>query len=415
MKCPVCGFDMVESRVGFLCINCGHIESADKAAATNAVSKNVVSTPVQTTATADTAENIQSTPAPPPVSNNGNSAVAANPNPAAAVPAAAEPQNAPLAALEIKNLCKTFGTFKAVDDLTFTVRQGEVFGLLGPNGSGKTTTMNMISGLNAQTSGAIQIMGLDILSSTRQVHGMLGFVPQETALYEELSAWRNMEFHADLYGVPRKEKSQRIISLLQLVQLFDRKDSLVRTFSGGMKRRLAIARALLHEPKIIYLDEPTIGVDVQARRVIWDYILALRAQGKTILITTNYLEEAEALCDRLAIIDQGKLIVLDTPNRLKQKYGGRVLEVETFDPKNARNALNSLTNIVTLEELGTLKEDITIEAQGNILKITVRGSEWLVAQVINLLALKNEIKKISVREPDLDEIFLRLTGSALRD
>ena len=315
-------------------------------------------------------------------------------------------------AIEVKNLCKSFDNVKAVDDLTFSVPQGEIFGLLGPNGSGKTTTINMISGLSAQTSGEIRIMGLDVTGNARQVHRMLGFVPQETALYEELSAWRNMEFHADLFGVPRREKRQRVTNLLEMVKLLDRKDSLVRTFSGGMKRRLAIARALLHEPQLIYLDEPTIGVDVQARRVIWDYILNLRDQGKTVLITTNYLEEAEALCDQLAIIDHGKLITLETPDRLKQLYGGKIIEVDTVDPMNARNALSNAFDDLTLEELA---HAISIDQYGTLLKITIRGEESLVAQVINLLAQKNEIQKISIREPDLDDVFLQLTGSALRD
>jgi ABC-2 type transport system ATP-binding protein len=225
-------------------------------------------------------------------------------------------------AIEMKELCKTFGKFQAIDHLSLTVNQGEIFGLLGPNGSGKTTTINMMSGLSVPTSGQVKVMGHDVHHAARQVRQILGSVPQETALYEELTAWVNMDFHADLFGIPRKEKKERITKLLELVQLLDRKHSRVNTFSGGMKRRLALGRALLHDPQLIYLDEPTLGVDVQARRAIWDYILSLRDQGKTILITTNYLEEAQALCGRLAIIDHGKLIVVDTPSHLKQIYGG---------------------------------------------------------------------------------------------
>src|SRR5436853_1587767 len=221
-------------------------------------------------------------------------------------------------AIEIQNLCKTFGTLNAVDHLSLTIQQGEIFGLLGPNGSGKTTTINMISGLSVPTSAELRVMGNDVRHYARQVHQILGSVPQETALYEELSAWTNMDFHADLFGIPRKEKKERIIKMLELIQLLDRKDSRVSTFSGGMKRRLALGRALLHDPQLIYLDEPTLGVDVQARRVIWDYILSLRDQGKTVLITTNYLEEAQALCERIAIIDRGKLVAEDTPDHLKQ-------------------------------------------------------------------------------------------------
>src|SRR5436309_5726112 len=216
-------------------------------------------------------------------------------------------------AIEMIDLCKDFASFRAVDHLSLTVQQGEIFGLLGPNGSGKTTTINMLSGLSVPTSGEVRVMGYDVRHQARQVRQLLGSVPQETALYEELTAWTNMDFHADLFGIPRKEKKQRITKLLELVQLFDRKDSRVGTFSGGMKRRLALARALLHDPQLIYLDEPTLGVDVQARRAIWDYILALRDQGKTVLIATNYLEEAQALCERIAIVDHGSLAAVDTP------------------------------------------------------------------------------------------------------
>ncbi|HEY6540332.1 MAG TPA: ATP-binding cassette domain-containing protein, partial [Ktedonobacteraceae bacterium] len=248
-------------------------------------------------------------------------------------------------AIEVKDLSKSFGSFRAVDHLSLDVRQGEIFGLLGPNGSGKTTTINMISGLSVPTSGEVRVMGYDVRHQARQVRQILGSVPQETALYEELSAWTNMDFHADLFGIPRKEKKPRITRLLELVQLLDRKDSRVGTFSGGMKRRLALARAMLHDPQLLYLDEPTLGVDVQARRVIWDYILALRDQGKTVLITTNYLEEAQALCERLAIIDHGKLIAVDTPDHLKQTYGGSVIEVETAQPVTDLAALRALEGV----------------------------------------------------------------------
>src|SRR5436190_18448736 len=245
-------------------------------------------------------------------------------------------------AIEVQDLCKSFGNFRAVDHLSLSVMQGEIFGLLGPKGSGKTTTINMISGLSVPTSGEVRVMGNDVRHYARQVRQILGSVPQETALYEELSAWTNMDFHADLFGIPRKEKKERITKMLELVQLLDRKDSRVSTFSGGMKRRLALARALLHDSKLIYLDEPTLGVDVQARRVIWDYILSLRDQGKTVLITTNYLEEAQALCERSAIIDHGKLIAVYTPEHLKQTYGGSVIELDTTKPSRSLDEIRTL-------------------------------------------------------------------------
>lgn len=306
-------------------------------------------------------------------------------------------------AIEVKDLCKSFGTFRAVDHLSLEVRQGEIFGLLGPNGSGKTTTINMISGLSTPTSGEVHVLGFDVRRNARQVRQILGSVPQETALYEELSAWTNMDFHADLFGIPRKEKKVRITRLLELVQLLDRKDSRVGTFSGGMKRRLALARALLHDPQLLYLDEPTLGVDVQARRAIWDYILALRDQGKTVLITTNYLEEAQTLCERLAIIDHGKLIAVDTPEHLKQTYGGSVIEVETAQP---------VANVAALRALAGVND---VKQEGTHLRLTVQGTSNIAAEVINILSQQGEIRDIAIREPNLDEIFLLLTGTALRD
>ncbi|HLI07703.1 MAG TPA: ATP-binding cassette domain-containing protein [Ktedonobacteraceae bacterium] len=319
------------------------------------------------------------------------------------VPVSDQSAQAKVPAIEMINLTKTFGSFTAVDSLSLTVRQGEVFGLLGPNGSGKTTTINMVSGLSKPTGGTVKVMGYDIRHHVRQVHRLLGSVPQETALYEELSAWANMEFHADLFGIPRKEKIGRITAMLELVQLQERKDSPVRTFSGGMKRRLALARALLHNPGLIYLDEPTLGVDVQSRRAIWDYILLQKEQGKTVLITTNYLEEAQVLCDRLAIIDHGKLIAVDTPQHLQQEYGGSVIEVETAQPSKEVGKIRALSGV---------KEVIQ---EGTHLTITTQGVNNVVAEVINILSQENEIKVINIREPNLNEIFLRLTGTALRD
>lgn len=312
-------------------------------------------------------------------------------------------ENATIPAVETTMLCKQFGAFQAVDHLSLTVRQGEVFGLLGPNGSGKTTTINMISGLSVPTSGTVKVLGYDVHHNPRQVRQLLGAVPQETALYEELTAWDNMDFHADLFRIPRREKKERITKMLALVQLTDRKNSRVSTFSGGMKRRLALGRALLHDPHLVYLDEPTLGVDVQARRAIWNYILSLRDQGKTVLITTNYLEEAQALCDRLAIIDHGKLIVVDTPDHLKRTYGGSIIEIETAQQSNA------------LERLQALPEVQEVLQDGPHLKITTQGIGNSVPQIINILSQETEIKDIVVREPLLDEIFLHLTGTELRD
>jgi len=308
-----------------------------------------------------------------------------------------------LPAIEMKHLTKVFGELHAVDDLSLEIRQCEIFGLLGPNGSGKTTTINMVSGLSKPTSGEIHVMGYNLRTNMRQVRQILGAVPQETALYEELSAWDNLDFHADLFGIPRQEKKRRITEMLELVQLLDRKDSRVSTFSGGMKRRLALGRALLHNPQLIYLDEPTLGVDVQSRRAIWDYIRQLREQCKSVLITTNYLEEAEALCDRIAILDHGKLIAMDTPDALKQKLGGSVIELETAEPSQIIKMLRAMPGVKKVVQ------------DGNQLRLTTEAGSNVVPQIINAVVKEGEIRNIAVREPNLDEIFLSLTGTDLRD
>jgi len=307
------------------------------------------------------------------------------------------------AAIEIVHLVKRFGAFTAVDDLTLSVEPGEIFGLLGPNGSGKTTTVNMVSGLSRPTSGQVRVMGYDLRTHTRQVRQILGAVHQETALYEELSAWKNLDFHADLYGVPGAQKKARIEQMLELVQLSERKNSRVGTFSGGMRRRLALARALLHDPQLIYLDEPTLGVDVQSRRALWDYILDLKKHGKTVFLTTNYLEEAQALCSRIAIIDHGRLVALDAPDKLKQKFGGSVVEIETSRP---------FLDVAGLRAMAGIQQ---VEQDGLLLKITNQAGYQVAPQIINLLAQCCEIRNITVREPNLNEVFLHLTGTALRD
>jgi ABC-2 type transport system ATP-binding protein len=316
---------------------------------------------------------------------------------------ARSPGDPAVPAIELRALCKAFGTLQAVDHLTLSVEQGEIFGLLGPNGSGKTTTINLISGLATPTSGEVLIMGYDVRRHARRIRQMLGAVPQETALYEELSAWDNLDFHADLFGMERKGKKERIMQMLELVQLQERKRSRVSTFSGGMKRRLALARALLHDPHLLYLDEPTLGVDVQSRRAIWDYILSLHKEGKTVLITTNYLEEAQALCERIAILDHGKLIAVDTPEHLKQTYGGSVVELETAQPSAVVDDIRRLPGV---------KEVIQ---EGTHMQITTQAGSLVAPQIINLVTGQGELRQIAVREPNLDEIFLRLTGTALRD
>jgi ABC-2 type transport system ATP-binding protein len=319
------------------------------------------------------------------------------------------PSRAVVPAIEMAALSKTFGTIKAVDQLTLTVGQGEIFGLLGPNGSGKTTTINMIAGLSVPTSGTVRVLGYQLPGHARQVKRLLGCVPQETALFEDLTAEHNMQFHAALYHVPRSERKERIAAMLELVHLYDRRKHQVRTFSGGMKRRLALARALLHEPKVLYLDEPSLGVDVQNRRVLYEFIRALPEQGVTVLLTTNDMHEAELLCTCVAIIDHGALQVVDTPQNLIRLLhaGVRQVAIALDDPLDAPDVA------LAIRQLPGIK---AVEQQAERLAITTRGGEVPLADILNVIVAQGRsVRTLGLQEPELEEVFLHITGNGLRD
>ncbi|MFZ0216112.1 MAG: ATP-binding cassette domain-containing protein, partial [Candidatus Dormiibacterota bacterium] len=309
-----------------------------------------------------------------------------------------------------------FGRQAAVDNLSFTVHPGEVFGLLGPNGSGKTTTINLISGLAAATGGRVTVFGRDPRRQAGEVRRRLGVVPQETALYEELTAERNLVFHAELYGIPRRERRQRVTAMLELAQLSDRARTRVDTFSGGMKRRLAIVRALLHDPELVYLDEPTLGVDVQARHVIWDHIRDMQAAGRTVLLSTNYLEESDQLCDRIAVIDHGRLVALDTPARLKSRFGSGLVEIQLAGPP-APELVSRLDRVTGVQEVQVEDQTLRLVLASDPAAGTEEGAPGAVLPRI-LAAVgegSGEIRGLTMREPSLDEVFLTLTGKGVRD
>jgi daunorubicin resistance ABC transporter ATP-binding subunit len=308
-------------------------------------------------------------------------------------------------AIELVEVTKRFGDFVAVDRLSLRVEAGEIVGLLGPNGSGKTTTVNMLSGLSRATAGVVRVIGHDMAGNPRSVRALLGVVPQETALYEELSAEANLRFHADLFDVPRRAVERRVTEVLDLVELADRRRSRVGTFSGGMKRRLALARALVHEPQLLYLDEPTLGVDIQSRRAIWDHVLGLKRTGKTVLITTNYLEEANALCDRLVILDHGRLVAEDTPRGLRHRFGDTVINM-VVEPEPAP---------ALLERLRALAGVSGVSQSDGTLTVTVEGDRNVSGAVVGLVAREGELQEISQHETSLDEVFLSLTGRQMRD
>jgi ABC-2 type transport system ATP-binding protein len=224
-------------------------------------------------------------------------------------------------AVSLENVCKTYNKIPVVNDLSFTIEAGEMFGLLGPNGAGKSTTIRMLTTLTKPSSGNIEIAGYDVRRQSLQVKQCIGVVLQQTSIDTDLSVWENMEFHGRMHHIPNPKRQQLIKQWLDYVELTDRKDDSAKTLSGGMKRRLQIARALLHEPQILFLDEPTVGLDPQTRRRLWEIIRDLNKQGMTMLLTTHYMDEVEYLCDRIGIMDGGKLIQLGTLAQLRQQYG----------------------------------------------------------------------------------------------
>ncbi len=309
-------------------------------------------------------------------------------------------------AIEADRLTRRFGDFVAVREVSFTVREGELFAFLGPNGAGKTTTINMLCTLLRPTSGTARVGGHDIVREPHAVRRRIGLVFQDPSLDDRLTAWQNLQFHARLYDVPRRTFEERARRLLELVELTEHAHQEVRTFSGGMKRRLELARGLLHQPKVLFLDEPTLGLDPQTRRHIWDYILRLRdTEGTTVFFTTHYMDEAER-ADRIAIIDHGQIIALDTPEQLKATVGGDVILVRTSD--DARAAAR-LREVLALEPQRT-EEGLHVEA--------ARGDQ-LIPRLLGILQNGVEpplvVHRISLRRPSLEDVFIKLTGRAIRE
>jgi ABC-2 type transport system ATP-binding protein len=295
---------------------------------------------------------------------------------------------------------KRYGAVAALRGLDMVVPRGEILGLLGPNGSGKTTTVNLLCGLLNPTSGTVTVLGHDVSRDPRVLRPLLGVVPQETALYGELSAEHNLRFHAELYGVPRRERAARVREMLELVDLWERRASAVKTFSGGMKRRVAIARAVLHRPAILYLDEPTLGVDVHNRRAVWAHIRQLREQGTTVLLTTNYLEEASELCDWIVIIKNGQVVASGTPDELRRRIGGSVLDMTL-----AERAGDELT-----APLAAINGVVAVEADGERLAVTYTEGDDTAAAVLNAVASSYTLVQFAQRHASLDEVFLLLTA-----
>jgi ABC-2 type transport system ATP-binding protein len=307
--------------------------------------------------------------------------------------------------IETMDLTKKFGNLTAADRINIKVEQGEIFGLLGPNGAGKSTIISMLCTILKPTSGNAIVNGYDLNRQPSLVRKSIGIVFQDPSVDDRLTGRENLEMHADLYGVPKHEMRSRIDRMLELVELTDRGDDFVRNYSSGMRRRLEIARGLVHTPRVLFLDEPTIGLDPQSREHIWSYIRELlKIEETTIILTTHYLEEADKLCKRVAIVDHGQIVALDTPESLKEKLGGETIIVKTGN------------NSLYMEKIKEAKIARSVAIAGNEVKIAVDNAHTLLSQVVETASRNGiVIESIFLREPQLDDVFLHYTGRALRE
>jgi ABC-2 type transport system ATP-binding protein len=305
--------------------------------------------------------------------------------------------------IETNKLTRKFNGLTAVDSIDLEIKEGELFGLLGPNGAGKTTTLSMLSTILKPTSGTAKVNGFDVDTQQDDVRNSIGIVFQDPSLDEELTAYENLDFHGMIYGMPDDKRKERIKEVLELVELSEKSNMQVKTFSGGMKRRLEIARGLIHHPKILFLDEPTLGLDPQTRKNIWDHITEMNELEKiTIVLTTHYMEEADSLCDKVAVIDHGKIIALDTPEKLKHSLGGDIISLEAD-----ANLLPHLKKIKNIKKIKKMNGEMSITAD---------DAEHIIPTIFNI-AQKNKLKihSISLRHPTLEDVFLQLTGKSIRE
>ena len=302
--------------------------------------------------------------------------------------------------IEASNLVKRFGELEAVKGVSFSVKEGEIFGFLGPNGAGKTTTINILCTLLKPTDGQAKVNGYDVIKERSQVRQSIGLVFQEPSLDDYLTAEQNLRFHGYAYGIPKNVLEPRLKELLEMMELWDRRKGKINTYSGGMKRRLEIARGLLHHPRVLFLDEPTLGLDPQTRRRIWDYIHDLRKrENLAIFMTTHYMDEAEN-CDRIAIIDYGRTVALDTLEKLKDGIGGDVISVKTEDNEEA---------VRLLEGKYKLKPGI----ENGIISFTVPHGEEFLPKFVSGFPLR--LLSVGLRRPTLEDVFLKLTGRNIRE
>jgi len=301
--------------------------------------------------------------------------------------------------IESSRLTKKFGQLVAVDGINLSIREGEVFGLLGPNGAGKTTTLSMLATLLKPTGGTAKVNKHDIVTESDAVRRSIGIVFQEPSSDDVLTGRENLYLHALMYGVESNVREQRIREVLKLVDLEERANSQVKTYSGGMRRRLELARGLMHRPKILFLDEPTLGLDPQTREHIWKYIRRLADQERvTVVLTTHYMDEAEHLCDRVAIIDDGKIVALDNPEQLKQIVGGDIVRLRIKNPR--------------LSSVKDLSYVVKVEQKDGFVLLTVKNSSVHLQEILSLVG---DAESVELRTPTLNDVFLNYTGHEIRE
>ncbi len=308
-------------------------------------------------------------------------------------------------AIETKDLVKRFEDVEAVKGISLDIEEGELFGLLGPNGAGKTTTISMLCTIQRPSGGSARIYGHDVVKESDTVRRLIGIVFQDPSLDDNLTGQENLDFHARLYKVPRSQIAQRIKEVLALVELSDKADVIVKKYSGGMKRRLEIARGLLHHPKVLFLDEPTLGLDPQTRRHIWDYVEKLNKEKHiTMILTTHYMDEADKLCDRIAIIDHGQVVALDTPESLKRDVGGDVV-IMTVPSDTDQLKLE-------LERLPFVKSAQSVDGT---LRLSVENGETAIPIFMDVARQEGiAVPSIALHEPTLEDIFIKYTGREIR-
>ena len=308
-------------------------------------------------------------------------------------------------AIETKDLVKRFEDVEAVKGINLEIEEGELFGLLGPNGAGKTTTISMLCTITKPTSGSASVFGHDVKKESSTVRGMIGIVFQDPSLDDNLTGKENLDFHGRLYKVPRNEIAGRIRDVLELVELADKADVIVKKYSGGMKRRLEIARGLLHHPRVLFLDEPTLGLDPQTRLHIWEYIEKLNREKKiTMILTTHYMDEADKLCDRIAIIDHGQIVAMDTPENLKKDVGG---DVVTMTVPHGSEQLKT-----KLEQLEFVKSTQLVDGT---LRLSVDKGETAIPIFMGVARQEGiAVPSIALHEPTLEDIFIKYTGREIR-